>query len=143
MWADLRSTGWNTPWLHPTHHPACTLSVHRAIRSNMFLFRLAWGKKKKKKGLDNHPIGIKCKPKNPISTKQRSNLNLWSHSFHLVSCPGVWHPLSASVYNWVFAVPCNSYHRCVAIRKVTGQTVVYLPIQTDCQYLLDLGQIQH
>lgn len=43
-----------------THHPACTLqhSTHRAIRSDLFLFLLIWGKKKK---LDNDHIGIKCK----------------------------------------------------------------------------------
>lgn len=61
--------------------------------------------------------------KNPIGTKEGSNLNPWSHSFDLL------HVKEGGVHcshqiNWVFAVPCNSCQHCVAICKGKAKNIV-------------------
>lgn len=111
------------------HRPACAplCSTHRASRSSLFLFRLAWGKKNVRIIVTLEKMQTK-KKKKIQSAQSREAISTCGHTLLPCFTSKSRNSLFTSLYHWVFAVPCNSYQHHVAICKVEGKTIVYSPM---------------
>lgn len=134
-----------------TPQPPCTTepipqlrgsyTAYTGLVANMFLFWLV--QEKNVQIIITLEYNANPPKKNPISAKQRSNLNLWSHSSPCFTPKSMTFVVHISIQLALFAVPWNSTSPLCCQLQGQRQTVMYSPIKTDCQYLPDLGQIQY